>query len=161
MGININCIHCSKTSCNLKSHNWFFGMIRSFCIELNHIDCQDRQEYTKPLKNVPGQKPQRPPPQIFEEGDDTLTNKYNSNFPPLKIEIPMPSVKPPKVGSPYPPFPGTQWKHKKTGGIYTIISIAIHSETKENLIVYSDETGTWARPLNMFFDGRFELIVKE
>ena len=37
------------------------------------------------------------------------------------------------------------------GGKYTIVGEALHSETKEPLVVYSDTDGRcWARPKDMF-----------
>lgn len=45
-----------------------------------------------------------------------------------------------------------KYKHFK-GEIYTLICIAIHSETEEKLVVYQDEEGNgYARPYDMFFD---------
>ncbi len=49
-------------------------------------------------------------------------------------------------------------KHKKTGGVYQITSLAIQEATMEPAVVYSSvETGAlWTRPAKEFFDGRFE-----
>lgn len=59
---------------------------------------------------------------------------------------------------------GQKYKHYK-GGIYTVITIATHSETLEELVIYqSDEDGSvWARPKSMFTDTvgrrkRFKLL---
>lgn len=51
---------------------------------------------------------------------------------------------------------GRLWRHRK-GGLYIEVGEARHSETLEPLMVYrSAETGElWARPLEMFRDGRF------
>ena len=44
------------------------------------------------------------------------------------------------------------YKHYK-GGLYKVISIAKHTETRENMVIYrslKDEQQLWARPLEMF-----------
>lgn len=54
--------------------------------------------------------------------------------------------------------PGCRYVHKK-GGEYIVLSIAEHSETGEDLVVYrriSDQKN-FARPKAMFEDGRFKL----
>lgn len=64
-----------------------------------------------------------------------------------------------------------QYRHFK-GGIYTLLAIALNTETKESEVVYSDCEGqVWVRPANMFFedvqlpDGtivpRFSKLTKE
>jgi hypothetical protein len=53
-------------------------------------------------------------------------------------------------------IPGEKYRHRK-GGIYTLIALAKHTETGEDLVVYSAESGeVWVRPLDQFSDGRFE-----
>ena len=50
------------------------------------------------------------------------------------------------------PQRGETWVHCK-GGEYTIVGIAFHSETHEELVVYENSEGVlWARPLTMFLD---------
>lgn len=61
------------------------------------------------------------------------------------------------------------YKHYK-GNLYEVLTVARHTETEEELVVYNalyGERGTWVRPLNMFcenveVDGkispRFEFI---
>ncbi len=51
------------------------------------------------------------------------------------------------------PIPGKQYKHYK-GGLYTVITLAKHSETNEDLVICkSDYFGTvYARPLKIWFD---------
>lgn len=47
--------------------------------------------------------------------------------------------------------PGT-YRHFK-GGLYTVIGVARHSETEQELVVYrplSDEQGLWVRPVGMW-----------
>lgn len=46
---------------------------------------------------------------------------------------------------------GDKYKHYK-GGIYTVASIATHTETKDGLVIYYDSNkNIWARPIEMFF----------
>lgn len=64
---------------------------------------------------------------------------------------------------------GGTYRHYK-GNYYTLVGIAKHSETLEELVIYEAQYGDralWARPLKMFFDkvivngnkvNRFELI---
>ena len=60
------------------------------------------------------------------------------------------------------PAIGKKYKHKK-GGIYIVLTIAKHTETEEKLVIYTptNERGCtqqieiWARPYDMFCDGRF------
>ncbi len=65
-------------------------------------------------------------------------------------------------------MPGERWKHYK-GGVYEIISLANHSETKEALVIYKSVPfgSVYARPLEMWDDEcelgrikfkRFEII---
>ena len=46
---------------------------------------------------------------------------------------------------------GTRWRHWKEGRIYRVVGVALHSETREELVIYQragDEAGQmWARPL--------------
>ena len=48
-------------------------------------------------------------------------------------------------------MPGERWKHYK-GGVYEIISLANHSETKEALVIYKSVPfgSVYARPLTMW-----------
>ena len=44
------------------------------------------------------------------------------------------------------------WQHYK-GGIYNVISLAIHTETEDRLVVYEDAKGQlWVRPVDMFLE---------
>lgn len=52
---------------------------------------------------------------------------------------------------------GSRWRHKKTGGEYTIVMHAIIELTLSPSIVYRDEKNAWVRPALAFFD-RFERI---
>lgn len=46
----------------------------------------------------------------------------------------------------------TIWRHYK-GGLYTVIDIAIHTETNEEMVVYTNSNGKmFARPLAMFVE---------
>ncbi len=57
-------------------------------------------------------------------------------------------------------LPGGKYRHYKTGKLYQIIGIALHSETREELVIYKalyhceefDENQLWARPKTMFFE---------
>jgi len=55
------------------------------------------------------------------------------------------------VGSRSTPQPGEVWKHFK-GGVYTIITRALHTETSTDMVVYArkQDNKTYARPLGMF-----------
>lgn len=54
---------------------------------------------------------------------------------------------------------GTLWKHKKTGGLYTIVRAAKIEADLTPAIVYEDRSGNvWVRPEAEFMDGRFEPI---
>lgn len=65
--------------------------------------------------------------------------------------------------------PGQIWRHFK-GGVYRVLCLAKHSETGEELVIYTSDDGggtVWARPASMWLetverDGksqpRFELI---
>ena len=47
-----------------------------------------------------------------------------------------------------------KYRHYK-GGLYTVIGLARHSETEEQLVVYRPEygeSGLWVRPLSMFVE---------
>lgn len=45
---------------------------------------------------------------------------------------------------------GDKFRHFK-GTVYTVIALAKHTETEEELVIYRDEQGsTWARPVDMF-----------
>ena len=48
-------------------------------------------------------------------------------------------------------MPGERWKHYK-GGVYEIVTLANHSETKEALVIYKSVPfgSVYARPLEMW-----------
>lgn len=56
------------------------------------------------------------------------------------------------------------WRHKKRGSTYTVVGTAeVQSSNPVNegdrLVVYRGEDGRlWARPVDEFTDGRFELV---
>ena len=54
------------------------------------------------------------------------------------------------------------WRHKKSGGSYTVQMHVIIEATLEPAVVYyrqfADPRETWCRPASEFFDGRFEAI---
>ena len=66
--------------------------------------------------------------------------------------------------------PGQIWRHFK-GGVYRVLYLAKHSETGEDLVIYTSNDGggtVWARPASMWLetverDGknqpRFELMI--
>ena len=41
------------------------------------------------------------------------------------------------------------YRHYK-GNVYTIIAVAKHTETMEDMVVYTDNEHVWVRPLDMF-----------
>ena len=51
------------------------------------------------------------------------------------------------------PVPGFTYLHYK-GGLYEVITLAEHSETKEKLVVYKSTLfgGVYVRPLSMWFE---------
>ena len=62
-----------------------------------------------------------------------------------------------------------KYKHYK-GNLYKVLGIAKHSETQEELVVYTDDNQMWARPKKMFLENvnvegkevpRFEFIENE
>ena len=52
--------------------------------------------------------------------------------------------------------------HLKTKGIYELVALSTHTETGIELVTYRNVmTGeTWTRDSDMFFNGRFEEIIK-
>jgi len=71
--------------------------------------------------------------------------------------------------------PGQKYRHFK-GHVSTILNIAKHTESLEELVIYEHDNTVWARPLSMFMDKedisnrpdnvtgqkyRFELIEEE
>ena len=68
---------------------------------------------------------------------------------------------------------GQRYRHFK-GTIYEIIDVAEHTETLEELVIYTDHKKVWARPIEMFLskvdhkkypevkqEYRFELIKND
>lgn len=63
---------------------------------------------------------------------------------------------------------GTKLRHYK-GGKYTVIGLATHTETLEEMLIYQNDKDNkvWVRPINMFYEelefngeivARFEII---
>lgn len=53
---------------------------------------------------------------------------------------------------------GTLWRHKKSGGVYTIFATCQIEATNEAGVLYHSVAGhgpLWCRPLAEFIDGRF------
>ncbi len=50
---------------------------------------------------------------------------------------------------------GKKYRHFK-GGIIEVIALAKHSETLEDMVVYTHDSKYWVRPLSMFFDTSFK-----
>lgn len=49
------------------------------------------------------------------------------------------------------------YRHSKTGNLYKVLGIALHSETQEKLVVYqalyaNPTSALWVRPLKMFVE---------
>lgn len=65
------------------------------------------------------------------------------------------------------PLPGQKYRHYK-GGIYEVVSMAIHTETQEKLVVYKSLNfgSIYVRPFEIWNDDieknvkRFELIYE-
>jgi hypothetical protein len=51
-------------------------------------------------------------------------------------------------------------RHKKTGGIYTILFVAVLEKTLDRMVVYVQGNYRWIRPEEEFCDGRFELVER-
>ena len=53
-------------------------------------------------------------------------------------------------------IPLGKYKHFK-GSVYKVVGTAIHSETKEQMVIYKEEntTALWVRPLKMFTETIF------
>ena len=47
------------------------------------------------------------------------------------------------------------------GNCYAVVAEALHTETKEALVIYTDGEKWWARPKEMFEDGRFNHCPQE
>ncbi len=64
-----------------------------------------------------------------------------------------PEEKPAEIAVPREVHEGERYRHFK-GGVYTVIAVATHTETMEEMVVYrSDENGSvWVRPKSMFLD---------
>ena len=45
--------------------------------------------------------------------------------------------------------PGHTYRHYK-GSLYRVLMIAVHTETMEPLVIYTDDAHVWARPQKMF-----------
>jgi hypothetical protein len=53
---------------------------------------------------------------------------------------------------------GTLWRHKKTGGVYTVFATCQIEATNEPGVLYHSVEGhgpLWCRALSEFIDGRF------
>lgn len=55
--------------------------------------------------------------------------------------------------------PGQEWKHKRTRGIYSIVTLAKLEATLDDVVIYSGATGTWVRPLAEFCE-KFEWLER-
>ena len=56
---------------------------------------------------------------------------------------------------------GTLWRHKKTGGVYTIFGTCQLEATNEPGVLYHSIAGhgpLWCRSMAEFLDGRFEPV---
>ncbi|ADZ70685.1 DUF1653 domain-containing protein [Polymorphum gilvum] len=58
-----------------------------------------------------------------------------------------------------PSLRASRWRHRKTGGTYTIIGQCRIEATGADAFLYQGTDGTiWARPKEEFLDGRFERL---
>jgi len=56
-------------------------------------------------------------------------------------------------------FPvGSRWRHKKTGGIYTVENVVVIESSMQLCVVYRSMLIPWCRPVVEFGDGRFERV---
>jgi hypothetical protein len=53
-----------------------------------------------------------------------------------------------------------EWRHLKTGGIYTVSCVGRIEATLEFAVVYAGESGVWIRPYAEFIDGRFVKVIR-
>lgn len=53
---------------------------------------------------------------------------------------------------------GDIYQHKKTGGLYGFMGMALLESTHETVVIYRnlESQRVWVRPATEFFDGRFE-----
>ena len=67
-----------------------------------------------------------------------------------------------------PPI-GSDWKHVKSGGLYSVITYAMIEATLTPAVIYAGGNGyhkdgltwkVWCRPVSEFMDGRFARITK-
>ena len=68
--------------------------------------------------------------------------------------------------TPDAPSDAVRWRHKKTGGIYTVVNVDVMFQASGNaldearVVIYCNTSGMhFARPYGEFHDGRFELIA--
>ena len=56
---------------------------------------------------------------------------------------------------------GSVWRHKKTGGLYTIMGTCRLEATNAPAFLYRSwyDGTTWARDMGEFLDGRFEQVA--
>jgi hypothetical protein len=59
------------------------------------------------------------------------------------------------------PVVGTVWRHKKSGGVYTVIGTCRLEATNAPAYLYTSTANgvIWARDMDEFLDGRFENIT--
>jgi hypothetical protein len=57
---------------------------------------------------------------------------------------------------------GEIYKHKKTGGHYEFLGMALLEATKETAVIYRclKTEMVWVRSAKEFFDGRFECVLQ-
>lgn len=59
---------------------------------------------------------------------------------------------------------GHLYRHKKTGGVYSVIALGRNESTLEEVVVYKKYRthrlqDVWVRPMKEFQDGRFEEVL--
>lgn len=70
----------------------------------------------------------------------------------------------PSQGNVMEPRPESErvWRHKKTGGRYTLLAFGkMESDLSPVVIYYGEHDDVWVRPHAQFFDGRFEKVPSQ
>ncbi len=51
---------------------------------------------------------------------------------------------------------GSIWRNNKTGNIYRVLHVGVHTENEEYMVIYQrcdwDKTNIWVRPMSIWYD---------